>query len=393
MDLRQRYLTRNECYKEGRRIRVKGLMLHSTGVNNPKLSRYVDAPDLGPISPNHWNQPRPGGRQVCVHGFIGKDQHGNVCTYQTLPWDMRGWHCGGSANNTHIGVEICEDDLKDPKYFAEVYREAVELFAFLCKKFGLTEKDVITHSEGYKKGIASNHADVMHWFPKHGKDMNDFRADIRLQLLGKSSAATSQHAPTSGSYKVVKGDTLWGIATRNNMTVADLKSLNGLSSNTIQPGQVLILKKSTPTPQPVAPSKSIDQLAQEVIKGLHGSGDARRKSLGSQYDAVQKRVNELLNQPKSTPTPEPSVDQLAREVIEGKYGSGDARRKALGSRYDEVQARVNQILGGSNQSGKSIHQLAQEVIKGLHGSGEARRKSLGSQYDAVQKEVNRILKG
>jgi N-acetylmuramoyl-L-alanine amidase len=45
----------------------------------------------------------------------------------------------------------------------------------------------------------------------------------------------------------------------------------------------------------VAPApKSIDELAQEVIDGKHGSGDARRESLGEQYEAVQTRVNELL---------------------------------------------------------------------------------------------------
>ena len=48
-------------------------------------------------------------------------------------------------------------------------------------------------------------------------------------------------------------------------------------------------------PQPTPPgTKSVDELAQEVIDGKHGSGDARRESLGEQYEAVQQRVNELL---------------------------------------------------------------------------------------------------
>lgn len=145
--IKKQYLTKNNCYKAGRKINVKGLMLHSTGANNPKLSRYISPNDgnLGTPSSNHWNQPTPGGRQVCVHGFIGKDKNGNVRTYQTLPWNHRGWHCGGSANDTHIGIEICEDGLKDSTYFNAVYKEAVELFAYLCKEFNLTEKDIITH--------------------------------------------------------------------------------------------------------------------------------------------------------------------------------------------------------------------------------------------------------
>jgi N-acetylmuramoyl-L-alanine amidase len=339
MEIVKHYLTKNDCYKAGEHIKVKGLMIHSTGANNPKLSRYIDDPALGNYSSNHWNQPEPGGRQVCVHGFIGEDKNGDVKTYQTLPWDMRGWHAGGSANNNHIGVEICEDDLKDPKYFAAVYKEAVELFAYLCKRFGLTEKDVITHSEGHKEGIASNHSDVMHWFPKHGKSMDTFRADIRKQLLGKA-VASKPSTNTSGKHVVAKGDSLWGIARENNLTVAELKAINGIKTDLIKVGQTLVVRKPSGTVKPVAPAtpaKSIDQLAKEVIDGKHGSGDARRRALGSRYDAVQNRVNDLLN-------PQESVHELALKVIRGDLGSGEARKKALGSRYDAVQAEVNRIL-------------------------------------------------
>ena len=88
-----------------------------------------------------------------------------------------------------------------------------------------------------------------------------------------------------------------------------------------------------------------------------------------------------------------TVAQLAQEVIDGKHGNGDARKKSLGSKYVAVQAEVNKILANKNKPSKSVRQLAQEVIDGKHGNGDARRKSLGSQYAAVQAEVNRILKG
>ena len=189
MNLNKLFLTKNDCYKAGKKITVKGIMVHSTGANNPWLKRYL--PDDGKIGKNqygnHWNTARPGGAQVCVHGFIGKLANGTVATYQTLPWNHRGWHAGGSANNTHIGFEICEDGLNDSAYFNAVYKEAVELCAYLCKEYGLTEKDIICHSEGYKKGIASNHGDVMHWFPKHGKNMDTFRADVKKLITSQST--------------------------------------------------------------------------------------------------------------------------------------------------------------------------------------------------------------
>ena len=184
MNLRKKILTKNNCYIAGKRITVKGIMVHSTGTNNPWLKRYL--PDDGQIGvnqyDNHWDTPLPGGKQVCVHAFIGKLADGSVATYQTLPWYYRGWHAGGIANNTHIGFEICEDNLTDSVYFNKVYTEAVEMCAHLCKQYNLTEKDIICHSEGHKKGIASNHGDVMHWFPKHGKSMDTFRADVKKLL-------------------------------------------------------------------------------------------------------------------------------------------------------------------------------------------------------------------
>ena len=174
-------------------------MVHSTGANNPNLRRYVQpvstTPDRAGLlarlgtnpNGNHWNR---AGLNVCVHGFIGRLADGSVAAVQTLPWDRRGWHAGNgssgkSANDTHISFEICEDGLTDPDYFARAYREAVELTAMLCKQYGLdplADGVVICHQEGYRRGIASNHGDVLHWFPRFGKSMDDFRADVAAEL-------------------------------------------------------------------------------------------------------------------------------------------------------------------------------------------------------------------
>lgn len=185
MQLNKLIFTQNECYKTGRSIGVKGIMIHSTGANNPALKRYVN-PDDGKLghnpNGNHWNTFRPDGRQVCCHAFIGRLADGSVASYQTLPWNHRGWHAGGRANDTHIGIEICEDSTADPVYFREVYREAVQLCVYLCKQFGLTERDIIDHREGAAKGLASNHGDIAHWWPKHGKSMDTFRAEVKAGL-------------------------------------------------------------------------------------------------------------------------------------------------------------------------------------------------------------------
>lgn len=185
MNLHSCILTGNDCYKANRWIKPAGVMVHSTGANNPNLRRYVQ-PDDGLLGTNpngnDWNRSGVG---ACVHAFIGKLADGTVATYQTLPWNMRGWHCGDEGNNTHISFEICEDGLEDEDYFRAVYREAVELTAYLCKKYGLdplADGVVICHQEGYRRGIASNHGDVLHWFPRHGKSMDDFRRDVKEEM-------------------------------------------------------------------------------------------------------------------------------------------------------------------------------------------------------------------
>lgn len=212
MNLRKLILEKNECCIRGTKIKPCGIMVHSTAANNPWLKRYV-GPDDGMLGVNqygnHWNVFHPGGKdigahtykndgngkcavcggsQVCVHGFIGKLADGTIATYQTLPWDIKGWHAGGSANSKgYIGFEICEDGLTDKAYFNQVYRDAVELTAMLCKQYALdplADGVVICHAEGYKRGIASNHGDVLHWFPKMGKSMDDFRSDVAAEMGG-----------------------------------------------------------------------------------------------------------------------------------------------------------------------------------------------------------------
>ena len=254
-------LTANDCYKAGRTITPKGVMVHSTGANNPLVARYVqpvegqkDEAQLkaeigGNRNANDWNNP---GLDVCTHAFIGKLADGSVGTVQTLPWNHRGWHAGtgtsgGSANNTHIAFEICEDDLTDEGYFRKVYQEAVELTAMLCKTYNLNplaDGVVICHSEGYQRGVASNHADVMHWFPKFGKSMDTFRADVSKAM---TPAQVKPQPPVSGkTYTVVKGDTLSEIAQKYGTTVDTLVQLNGIKDpNLIVVGQVLKLPGST----------------------------------------------------------------------------------------------------------------------------------------------------
>ena len=149
---------------------------------------------------------------------------------------------------------------------------------------------------------------------------------------------------------------------------------------------------------PAAPGGTVAELARRVIAGEFGNGDARRAALGSRYSEVQAEVNRILAGGSSSAPAQPAapdIEALAQAVIRGDYGNGDDRRAALGSSYDAVQARVNEILGAGGSDGGSggadIDALARAVIRGEYGNGKERRLRLGSLYDAVQARVNEIL--
>lgn len=235
MSIRQSIFTQNDCYKANRFIKPQGIMVHSTGANNKKLSRYLPGDELIGYNQNnnHWDMPN---LNVCVHGFIGVDLKGEIQTYQTLPWDMRGWHCAGTGNSTHISFEICEDDLTDANYFWGVYSAAAQLCALLCVEYDITPENVICHSEGSSMGIASDHADVMHWFPIFGADMDMFRADVakQIELLKKEAnpmindlgntpspwaAEACQWAKDNG---LIKGDEYGNMYWQDNVTREEL---------------------------------------------------------------------------------------------------------------------------------------------------------------------------
>ena len=196
--------TQSACYKSCTNPQeILGIMWHSTEVIEPYLKRYVqpsdDAEDrdkfLKLLGKNTaGNDCNHTSIEKGMHAHIGKTANGSVIAIQTLPWDYRAWGCGkgykGSCNDGWIHIEICESATTDEDYFEEVYREAIELTAYLVKTFNLNpiamarHKNgimcpVITcHKEAAKLGLASDHADVLHLLIKRGKSMQTVRDDV-----------------------------------------------------------------------------------------------------------------------------------------------------------------------------------------------------------------------
>ena len=198
-------------------------MLHSIGC--PQPNAYVMA--------QSYNQYRPNGKSVCVHAFVQRD--GTV--YQTLPWTVQAWHCGGAANATHIGIEMTEPasiaytgkgadwrDLNPAATEAHVrgtYAAAVELFAQLCTQYALdplADGVIISHAEGAARGIASAHADPTHLWRAFGLTMDGFRADV----AAKMAAGNTDEEDDMVRYDSIDDVPVWARRTIKDMMDAGL---------------------------------------------------------------------------------------------------------------------------------------------------------------------------
>lgn len=192
MEIIQSIATKNPCYKAGKKIRIKGIMV--SGVGSPQPSAKVFA--------HNWNQEKCEGR--CAHAFVDAND-GSVI--QTLPWNHRGWHCGrhpgtkNSANYTHIGVKLCEPsqirynrkrgiELAGDKTLAiaavkRTYDSTVKLLANLCKRFQLDPMTaILSPMEGYKQRICAFHNELEALWEFLGMEysMDGLRKDVKKRM-------------------------------------------------------------------------------------------------------------------------------------------------------------------------------------------------------------------
>ena len=236
MDIIKAYATKNLCYVAARKMKPAGIVVHSTGANNPNLKRYVDCPaEVGTnVYGNHWNNPTPDGRKACVHAFIGYDKNKKVRVAEILPLNICCWGvgCGSKGsynyNPAYIQFEICEDGLKDKTYYRQAFDVAVEYCAYLCTQHGLLVDKIVGHNEAHSLGYGSNHADPEHWMKRFGESMDDFRNLVRERLRKSEGTfiktsivqkATAEKSPELSGENTVK-------ATKQNFKKGDLVSIS-----------------------------------------------------------------------------------------------------------------------------------------------------------------------
>ena len=287
----------------------------------------------------------PTSRQASCNYGIGPD--GRVGMY--VEEKNRSWCSSSNANDQRaITIECASDTFHPYAMNDKVYATLITLCTDICRRNG-------------KKKLL--------WFADKNKSLNYIPAADEMVLTVHRWFAN----------KSCPGDWLY-----SRLGDVAAKVTANLSSTA-----------STTTP---STSKTTEEVAKEVIAGKWGNGEDRKQRLtaaGYNYSLIQAKVNELMG--AKTTVSSKSIDELAREVIQGKWGNGEERKNRLisaGYDYSAVQAKVNELMGGI-KSTKSVDQLAREVIYGYWGNGQDRRNRLiaaGYDYSAVQNRVNELLK-
>jgi LysM repeat protein len=260
-------------------IPVKFIVIHDTGVPGQSAKNNAD------YFENTY-------RGASAHYFVDENE-----IIEVVAPGKKGWHVGddkddsdGINNGNTIGIEFCAE--KDKTFKPETIANGQLLVRKLMKDYGVSANKVVRHYDASGKNCPQFMNIDGKWtlWKQYHKELTG-AASVSVPLPSNSNKE-SQHI-------VKAGDTLWGLSKQYNATITELKKWNNLKSDIIVVGTKLNLgnnvKTPTPNPTPVASTpkatKSIQQLVNETNAGKHGNGDARKKSLGSSYDAVMKVIN------------------------------------------------------------------------------------------------------
>ena len=257
----------------------------------------------------------------------------------------RSW-CSSNAENDNRAITIeCASDTFEPYAINDkVYKSLIKLCADICKRNDI--KELKWKADPSLIGqVDKQNMTVHRWFLPTKSCPGDYiynrlgkiAAEVNT-LLGVTSA--NKKINEEIAKEVIQGKWGNGVERKEALTKA------GYDYDAVQ--KIVSSIMSGNTSSNTTNKKTLEEIAKEVIQGKWGNGAARKEALtkaGYDYDSVQDKVNELLYNSKKPP--KKTVDEIAREVILGKWENGEDRKKALteaGYDYNAVQKRVNEIL-------------------------------------------------
>ena len=248
--------------------------------------------------------------------------------YQSVAEGDTAWHAGNwDMNCRSIGIEV----VSAGEDFSEVeIAKLAWLVQKLMAKYGIGASGVIRHYDVTGKLCPAPYVAASKW------------AALKAAITGGAASGGTAAAAPEGTVaelarRVIAGELGNGDARRAALGSRYLE---------VQAEVNRILAGGSGGGAAQSPAADdVDDLARRVIAGEFGNGAARKAALGDRYAEVQARVNEMLGAGGSGGSSGGAdVDALARAVIRGDYGNGAERKRRLGSLYDAVQTRVNEIL-------------------------------------------------
>lgn len=249
--------------------------------------------------------------------------------YQSVAEGDTAWHAGNwDMNCRAIGIEVVS---AGEDYSGTEITKLAWLVQKLMAKYGIGSSGVIRHYDVTGKLCPAPYVAASKW------------AALKARITGGATAPSGgETSAPSGTVaelarRVIAGE--FGNGDARRAALGSRYSEVQAEVNRILAGGSGGGAAQTPA------ADDVDDLARRVIAGEFGNGAARNAALGDRYAEVQARVNEMLGAGGSGGTSGGAdIDALARSVIRGDYGNGAERKRRLGSLYDAVQARVNEIL-------------------------------------------------
>nr|DAS75787.1 MAG TPA: peptidoglycan hydrolase [Caudoviricetes sp.] len=321
-------------------VNMTMLSPNHSGHRNQPITKIAIHHTAGSISAATIGQIfRPTSRQASCNYGIGNDNKIVLCVDET----NRSWCTSSSwCDNRAVTIEVANSANGGNWPVSDrTLATLIDLVTDICRRNGIIN---CTYTGG-KEGVLQKHE----WYaatncpgPYLGSKFPYIAAEVNKRL---ASGSSSSNTGTSFLYRVRKS---WSNPKSQKGAFRNLD--NAKKCANANPGySVYDANGRSVYPVTSSQSKSIDTLAREVIAGNWGNGQDRVNRLtsaGYNYNAVQERVNEILSGNASKPT-EKSIDTLAREVIRGDWGNGQDRKNRLeraGYDYNAVQRRVNELL-------------------------------------------------
>ncbi|MGM0898464.1 MAG: LysM peptidoglycan-binding domain-containing protein [Bacillota bacterium] len=215
---------------------------------------------------------------------------------------------------------------------------------------------------------------------------------------GVLSLAIGAADTEASSYKIQPGDTLWKVASSNQVSVSNLKSWNKLSSDAIYPNQVLRLTSpsSASTPAPSAPAaaktsmytvKAGDTLYK--VAKAHSTSVAKIQQLNNLSNSTihigQKlKVSGTATAVGASPSPAPAAPPAQANSTTYRVVSGDTLSKISRS----YKVSVAQLMSWNNLSTSNIR--VGQVLK-IQGSATPAPSPVQVSNPAASSKAGQVL--